>query len=185
MSAPRSDAAAPPTVMLPSRRKGWRMAHELTRVCYRSGRAYPHSYPQAGRNPPELAVAHRSNRTQSDSTGGLPRFRYSVPFVTDSAEGFGKESNRLDETEDGIIRDANEVYVEYRDERREWEAAREVLRRIGAPAVSRLSGMAPRTLRSRLNSGRVPHRRNRALLIEIARQLQSNLPTTDGEWLAR
>jgi hypothetical protein len=43
------------------------------------GPLYPHSYPRAGRNPSELAGAHRNNRTQSDSTGRSPRFRYAVP----------------------------------------------------------------------------------------------------------
>jgi hypothetical protein len=46
-----------------------------------SGRLYPHSYPQAGRNWPELAGAHRNNRSQSDPTGGSPRFRYAVPAL--------------------------------------------------------------------------------------------------------
>jgi hypothetical protein len=45
---------------------------------------YPHSYPQSGRNPPEPAGAHRSNRIQSDPTGGLPRFRYAVPISPSS-----------------------------------------------------------------------------------------------------
>ena len=40
---------------------------------------YPQSYPQAGRNPLEPAVAHRNNRTQPEPTGCLPRFRYAVP----------------------------------------------------------------------------------------------------------
>ncbi len=35
---------------------------------------YPRSYPQSGRNPPELAGTHRSNRTQPEPTGRLPRF---------------------------------------------------------------------------------------------------------------
>jgi hypothetical protein len=40
---------------------------------------YPHSYPQSGRKPPDLAGTHRNNRSQSDSTGGSPRIRYAVP----------------------------------------------------------------------------------------------------------
>jgi hypothetical protein len=43
-------------------------------------RLYPHSYPQTGRNPAELAVAHRNNRTQPEPAGRLPRFRYAVPI---------------------------------------------------------------------------------------------------------
>lgn len=42
---------------------------------------YPHSYPQASRNPPEPAGAGRNTRTQPDSAGGLPRFRYAVPAL--------------------------------------------------------------------------------------------------------
>ena len=42
---------------------------------------YPHPYPLANRDPPELAGAHHNNRTQSDSTGGSPRFRYAVPVL--------------------------------------------------------------------------------------------------------
>ena len=34
----------------------------------------------------------------------------------------GKESNRLEEVETGLITDVEEVYVVYGDERREWEA---------------------------------------------------------------
>jgi hypothetical protein len=34
----------------------------------------------------------------------------------------GKESNRLDEVEDGLVADAGEVYVEYRDDRGEERA---------------------------------------------------------------
>lgn len=43
------------------------------------GSAYPHLYPQAGRNPPELAASHRNNRTQPEPAGRLPRFRYAAP----------------------------------------------------------------------------------------------------------
>lgn len=42
---------------------------------------YPHSYPQAGRNPPELAGADRNNRAQPEPIGRFPRFRYAVPAL--------------------------------------------------------------------------------------------------------
>ena len=41
---------------------------------------YPHSYPRAGRNPPELAGAHRNHRTQPEPAGPFLRFRYAVPL---------------------------------------------------------------------------------------------------------
>jgi hypothetical protein len=47
---------------------------------------YPHSYPQAGRSPPELAGAHRNNRTQPEPAGRLPRFRYAVPPLRRDAD---------------------------------------------------------------------------------------------------
>ena len=46
-----------------------------------SSRLYPYSYPQAGRDPPELAGAHRSNRSQPEPAGRLPRFRDAVPSL--------------------------------------------------------------------------------------------------------
>lgn len=69
-----------------------------------------------------------------DPRGGLGR-RGSVgllPRLTVRAIGLplhiGKESNRLEEVQDGIVDDPDDVYVEYRDERREWEAALPALR---------------------------------------------------------
>lgn len=48
-----------------------------------------------------------------------------LPRLTVRAVGLpvhiGKESNRLEEAQNGLITDADEVYVEYRDQRREWE----------------------------------------------------------------
>jgi hypothetical protein len=35
----------------------------------------------------------------------------------------GKERNHLEEVQDGLVTDPDEVYVVYRDPRREWEAA--------------------------------------------------------------
>lgn len=51
---------------------------------------YPHPYPQSRRNPPELAGAHRNNRTQPEPTGGLPRFRYAVPVSSSPDSGHGR-----------------------------------------------------------------------------------------------
>jgi hypothetical protein len=55
--------------------------YSLWQLSPRSLMLYPHSYPQAGRDPPELAGAHRTNRTQSDATGGSPGIRYAVPSL--------------------------------------------------------------------------------------------------------
>lgn len=83
----------------------------------------------------------------------LPRLHLRVTQV----RHIGKESNRLDETEDGLVTDRDEVYVKYRDEWREWEKARAVLKEVGVPELARMTGMSERTLRSQLNTGRLPH----------------------------
>jgi hypothetical protein len=116
-------------------------------------------HPDAKSGDPAGGRGHRGSR------GLLPRLHLHVSDI----RHIGKESNRLEETEDGIIRDAGEVYDEYRDERREWERAREVLRLVGVPELARLTGLSERTLRSWLNSGRVPHRVRRIRMTSIAR----------------
>lgn len=86
----------------------------------------------------------------------------------------GKESNRLDETEDGIIRDADEVYVEYRDEKREWEAAVPKLRGVrglrGTKHLMDISGLSERAVRDALNRNRMPHPQARQALLRVARE---------------
>lgn len=122
-------------------------------------------HPDTKSGDPAGGRGHRGSR------GLLPRLHLHVTEI----RHIGKESNRLEETEDGIIRDPGEVYTEYRDERREWEAASEILRGIGVPELTRLTGMSPRTLRSRLNSGRRPHQRDRTLLIAWAAKLTRDI----------
>lgn len=118
-----------------------------------------HPDPKSG--DPDGGRGHRGSR------GLLPRLHLDVTEV----RHIGKESNRLDEVEDGSIRDAGEVYTEYRDPRREWEAAVPRLRAIGVRDLARQTGMSERTLRSRLNSGRVPHPKDRRRLMAIAARI--------------
>jgi hypothetical protein len=113
-----------------------------------------------------------------DPRGGLGRrgTRGLLPRLHVVAVGLplhiGKESNRLEEVEDGIITDPAEVYVEYRDERREWEATLPALRRLrderGWRHLADAAGLSERALRYALNGGKVPHREARAALIRLA-----------------
>jgi hypothetical protein len=132
----------------------------------------------------DVVVAYRLHpETKSgDPRGGLGR-RGSVgvlPRLTVRAAGvpvhIGKESNRLDEVEDGVITDPDDVYVEYRDERREWEAALPALRRLreekGWRHLAEAAGLSERSLRYALNGGKLPHRRARArlqALVDVSR----------------
>jgi hypothetical protein len=85
----------------------------------------------------------------------------------------GKESNRLDDVHDGLVSDPDEVYVVYRDERLEWEAALPALRQLRAAHgwrhLAETSGLSERALRYALNSGKVPHREARARLVQAAK----------------
>lgn len=92
------------------------------------------------------------------SVGLLPRLRVrgvGLPLH------IGKESNRLDEVEDGVITDPDDVYVEYRDERREWAAVLPALQRLrderGWQHLAEASGLSERAIRYALNGGKMPH----------------------------
>ena len=110
-----------------------------------------------------------------DPRGGFGR-RGSVgvlPRLTVRAVGLpvhiGKESNRLEEVQDGLVSDPDEVYVEYHDERREWEAALPALRALrddrGWRYLAQVSGLSERALRYALNGGKMPHREARSELL--------------------
>ena len=127
----------------------------------------------------DVVAAYRLHpETKSgDPRGGLGR-RGSVgvlPRLTVQAVRLpvhiGKESNRLDEVQDGLVNDPDEVYVEYRDERREWEATLATLRALrderGWRYLAEASGLSERALRYALNGGKVPHREARTRLLNL------------------
>src|SRR5207249_2158957 len=99
---------------------------------------------------PAGGQAHRGSR------GLLPRLHVEVTEV----RHIGKESNHLDEEEEGSLLNLDEVYVEYRDERQEWIALlprlRESRDRLGMVALRGASGLSERALRYALNAGRLP-----------------------------
>lgn len=113
-----------------------------------------------------------------DPRGGLGR-RSTVgllPRLTVRAVGppvhIGKESNRLEEVQDGLVTDPDDVYVVYRDERREWEAVLPALRRIreerGWRYLAEASGLSERAVRYALNGGKMPRTEARGRLLAVA-----------------
>lgn len=83
----------------------------------------------------------------------------------------GKESNRLDNVEDGLIAHAGGVYVEYRDEHREREAARPALRlreEQGRRYMAEMLGLSDRVVRYALNGGKLPRPAARRKLLACA-----------------
>ena len=116
----------------------------------------------------------RGGRGRRGSVGVLPR-------LTVRAVGLpvhiGKESNRLEEVQDGLVSDPDDVYVEYHDERQEWEAALPALRALrderGWGHLAEASGLSERALRYALNGGKMPHREARAELLRLVAEERS------------
>ncbi len=127
----------------------------------------------------DVVMDHRFHpESKSGDLAGGPGLRSSVgllPRLQVDVEGvpvhIGKESNRLDEVEDGSIGGSDEVYVEYRDEREEWEASLPALRRLqderGWRYLAEASGLSERALRYALNGYKMPHRRAREALYDL------------------
>jgi hypothetical protein len=85
----------------------------------------------------------------------------------------GKESNRLEEIEAGIIHSPESVYTEYPDPRREpWQTKiLPLLKKIPIAALMRLSGRSRSMLLRALAGRSRPRKRNQELLKSILRRL--------------
>jgi len=85
----------------------------------------------------------------------------------------GKESNRLEETEAGIIHSPESVYTEYPDTRRdEWQTRiLPILQKIPIAILKRFSGRSRSMLVRTLAGTSRPRRKNRQLLKSILHQL--------------
>jgi hypothetical protein len=85
----------------------------------------------------------------------------------------GKESNRLEDVESGLIHSAQNVYTQYPDPRRdEWETKiRPALRKVPLSVLQKESGLS-RMLLINARTGRTrPHLKNQELLAAIVRRL--------------
>ncbi len=72
-----------------------------------------------------------------------------------------------------MITDPDDVYVTYRDERREWELRLPALRQLrqekGWRVLAEASGLSERAIRYALNGGMVPHGEARRILLDLLR----------------
>jgi len=79
----------------------------------------------------------------------------------------GKESNRLEDVEEGSLHDAGSAYTEYpnaRREREEWlNSVVPKLKAMRMSELERLTELSPATLKA-ARAGRMPHPKNRELL---------------------
>ena len=76
----------------------------------------------------------------------------------------GKESNKLEEVEEGLIGDADDVYIEYRRPGEELAALRRALAVLPTNDIARSVGMSPFRLREIRDGRATPHERTRVAL---------------------
>ena len=89
----------------------------------------------------------------------------------------GKESNKLEEVEEGSVPDAGDVYTEYPDSRRdEWTTnVLPLLRALPMPDLMARSGLSRRALQM-IRAGRRPNNRNSRLLQNLIRNVRPPKP---------
>ena len=117
---------------------------------------------------PELKCAGADGKPCAKQTVGLLRRRH---VSVGDLRFIGKESNLLEEVEEGSIHDPQSVYTEYPDERRDKFATKILpkLKAMPMPELQRRTGLARSTLQA-IRAGRRPHVRNQAMLTAIVKQ---------------
>lgn len=117
---------------------------------------------------PEAKCADADGKPCGKQTVGLLQRRH---IAIDGFDYIGKESNKLEQVEEGGVPAESDVYIVYADPRRdEWEAITlPELRRMKLLELEAKTKLHRRTLQ-RIRAGQRPHPRNRALLISIVRQ---------------
>jgi len=115
---------------------------------------------------PESKCADANGETCDRETVGLLQRRH---VRVETVRYIGKESNRLEDVDAGLLHAADSVYTEYVDPRREeWRQAAKVL---SLKQWERATGRSRRTLIDARRGRRRPHRKQRAMLVAVARKL--------------
>jgi len=118
------------------------------------------------RTHPEPKLAGTNGRPCSEQTVGLLR-RRSV-FIA-GATHIGKETNELEARHAGTIHDLDEVLQELGGRASGMEVlVREVLKELGAPRVSELSGLDRVSVWRFLHKGATPHPKHVGIYAQIA-----------------
>lgn len=115
-------------------------------------------------------TADAKGRPSGKQTVGLLRRRH---VRVDRIIYIGRESNRLEEIEAGVIHSPENVYTEYPDPRRdEWQTRiLPILQKIPVAILRKLSGRSPSMLRRALAGRSRPRKRNQQLLKSILHRL--------------
>jgi hypothetical protein len=117
----------------------------------------------------EAKCADASGEPCGKQTVGLLQRRH---VTIESVAFIGKESNRLEEVEDGSVPVAGDVYTEYPDPRRdEWKTiVLPALKRFHTKDIMRATGLSRRTVQRLRNEQTQPTPRHRMILEQYARQ---------------
>jgi hypothetical protein len=117
---------------------------------------------------PESKCAHADGHSATRQTRGLLQRRH---ISIDCIRYIGKESNRLDEVHSGLIHSSENVYTEYKDQRRDdWETkARPAFKKV---SLSVLIRCLSRRMLIKARVGKVrPHERNQRKITAALRRL--------------
>jgi hypothetical protein len=119
---------------------------------------------------PEGKSAGPDGHSCNRETRGLLRRR---PVGVLAVVGIGKEANRLEDVEAGLVHDWGEVHSVYRcPNRQPWRAVvLPVLRLVPAARIARASGLTMRAVKASRNGYTLPHAQHRDTLTRAAAQL--------------
>ena len=118
---------------------------------------------------PESKCADANGEASGKRTIGLLQRRH---IRIAALKYIGKESNKLEDVESGLIHAAESVYTQYPDPRHdEWLRVTEALKHVSLNEFEQLTGKSRRMLIDARERRRVPHQRNRARLAAVARKL--------------
>jgi hypothetical protein len=115
---------------------------------------------------PESKCADSAGEPCGKQTVGLLQRRH---IKIDQIKYVGKESNNLEEVDEGLVHSPENVYTEYPDRRRdEWQTKiLPALKKASLAKLVKLSGLSRSTL-IEIRAGRArPHRENREMLVKI------------------
>ena len=116
---------------------------------------------------PEAKCADAAGARCGKQTVGLLGRRH---IAMDGVNYIGKESNKLEQVEEGSVPAESDVYTVYNDPSRdEWKVTiLPLLRKLSLSQLEERSGLDRRTLQ-RIRAGQRPHPKNRVLLSRIVR----------------
>jgi hypothetical protein len=116
---------------------------------------------------PESKCADADGKPRGKQTVGLLQRRH---IRVDQIKYIGKESNSLEEVDQGLVHSAQNVYTEYLDPRRdEWQ--RKIvptLRKMPLKRLEKMSGLSRRALIYARVGRRRPHKKHQQILAAIA-----------------